>query len=384
MSDHGRTLLGVFARWIVCLLVLAVCACSKIRKSIPENETINPGTAEIRIAYFGPGDPAHPIAGGLWQGACMANRAGGFNGCSLRLVPCWADNPWSAGVSQVAKLAFAGDTCAVIGGIDGPTTHLAEQVVVKAQLALISPASTDKTVNLAFVPWAFSCLPDDQAQSPILADAIVGSLGAAGSFVVLSADDHDSQLFTVELFKALGDRSRNPRHHMQLDRNERDPSPFIQTILEFPSDSVVLLAAPQTAARFLHALRNKGFSGPVFGGPWMGQSLFRESAGPAAEGVIFPLLWTPSPAADRFTEDFRARTGKAPDYLAAQMYDAVTLLAEAIRKAGPDRVALIESLKTLSPWQGVTGIIQWDRLGRNQRPVLLGTIRNGRIQPLSK
>lgn len=313
----------------------------------------------------------------------QANRAGGFNGRSLGLVPCWADNPWSAGVSQVAKLAFAGDTCAVIGGIDGPTTHLAEQVVVKAQLALVNPASTDKTVNLAFVPWAFSCLPDDQAQAPVLADAIVRQLGAAGGFAVLSADDHDSQLFTVELLKALGDRNRNPRHHIQLDRNEQDPAPFVQTILEFPTDSVVLVAAPQTGARFLRALRNKGFSGPVFGGPWMGQSLFCELAGPAAEGIVFPLLWTPSPAADRFTEDYRARTGKAPDYLAAQMFDAVTLLSEAIRKSGPDREALIESLKTLSPWQGVTGTIQWDRLGRNQRPVLLGTIRNGRICPFS-
>ena len=84
-----------------------------------------------------------------------------------------------------------------------------------------------------------------------------------------------------------------------------------------------------------------------------------------------------------FVKAFHDRTGKAPDYLAAQMYDAVTLLAEAIRKSGPDRMAIIEALKEMSPWQGVTGIIQWDRLGRNQRPVLLGTIRNGRIQPIS-
>jgi branched-chain amino acid transport system substrate-binding protein len=380
MSSSGRLAGRIGPVWMVGLSIVVLCGCNPVSKTGPAME-------EIRIAYFGPGDPSHPIAGGMWQGACMAieqaNRDGGFNGSPLRLVPCWADNPWSAGVSQVAKLAFASDTCAIIGGIDGPTTHLAEQVVVKARLALINPAATDKTVNLAFVPWAFSCLPDDQAQAPVLAAAIVRQLGVAGDFVVLSANDHDSQMFTVEILKALGDRNRNPRHHILLDRNEPDPSPFIQTILEFPSDSVVLVAAPQTAARFLRALRDKGFSGPVFGGPWMGQSLFCESAGSAAEGVVFPLLWTPSPAADQFTLDFRSRTGKAPDYLAAQMYDAVMLLSEAIRKSGPDRAALIESLKTLSPRRGVTGIIDWDRLGRNQRLVLLGTFRNGRICPLS-
>ena len=48
-------------------------------------------------------DPAirrTPSPGAMWQGACMAieqaNRAGGFNGRALGLVPCWADNPWSA------------------------------------------------------------------------------------------------------------------------------------------------------------------------------------------------------------------------------------------------------------------------------------------------
>lgn len=381
MSSVGRLTGCIDPIWIIGLSLVVHCGCSPVRNPDPAMEA-------IRIGYFGPGDPRHPVAGDLWQAACMAleqaNRDGGCNGRALRLVSCWADNPWNAGISQLAKLAFDPDTCAVIGGIDGPTAHLAEQVVVKAQLALINPASTDKTVNLAFVPWAFSCLPDDQAQAAVLADAIDRQLGTTGSFVVLSAEDHDSQLFTVELLKALGDRKRNPRHHIQLDRNESDPSPFVQTIPDCPSDSVVLIAAPQTAARFLRALRDRGFPGPVFGGPWMGQNLFLDSAGPAAEGVVFPLLWTPSSAAEGFAQDFRVRTGKAPDYLAAQMFDAVTLLTEAIRKSGPDRTAVIESLKTFSSWQGVTGIIQWDRLGRNQRPVLLGTIRDGRARPLSQ
>ncbi len=99
----------------------------------------------------------------MWNAACLAveqaNRAGGYNGLPFRLVAGWSDNPWGSGVTEVARMAYVHKVWAIIGGIDGPSTHLAEQVVAKARLTLLSSASTDKTVNLANVPWMFSCLP---------------------------------------------------------------------------------------------------------------------------------------------------------------------------------------------------------------------------------
>lgn len=381
MDSDGRIIRLIVSVGVIGLSIGCLFGCRPADQTVPTSD-------EIRIGYFGPGDPAHPVAGDMWLAACMAlekaNRVGGFNGRSFRLIPCWADDPWSGGVNAVTRAVFVDRVCAFIGGIDGPTTHLAEQVVVKAQLAMINPSSTDKTINLAFVPWVFSCLPDDEAQSRVLAETIDHSLGPDGCFVVLSADDHDSHLFAVELLKALNDRNRNPRHHVQFDSRQSDPEPIVQKVLGSSGDGVVLIAPSPVCARFLRALRNAGISAPIFGGPWMGQNACLESAGPAAEGVIFPWLWIPSPSADDYVKKFRKRTGKTPDYRTAQTYDAILVLTEAIRKSGPDRLAIIEALKEMSPRQGVTGIIHWDRLGRNQRPVLLGTIRNGRIQPISK
>ncbi len=370
---------GVRIAQVLGMGLILLCGCNQIQ---PQNLK----EREIQIAYFGPSHPDHPVASGMWQAAEMAleqaNRRGGFNGRTLRLIPCWADDPWSGGVNAVARAVFEDKVCAVIGGIDGPTTHLAEQIIVKEHLAMINPSSTDKTVNLAFVPWMFSCLPDDEAQSRILADAIVNRIGPEGRFAVLSADDHDSHLFTVELLKALSAHRKSPSRHIQV--NSRDPDMASLDQGMNVSEALLLIAGPETSAKLLIAMRAKGLSAPVFGGPWMGQNLFRQLAGSAAEGVVFPLLWLPSPIADRFIEDFRHRTGYAPDYLAAQMYDAVLLVAEAIQKSGPDRSVLIDSIRDRSPRQGVAGMVQWDSLGRNRRPVGLGTIQNGQIGPLSK
>ena len=108
----------------------------------------------------------------MWCAACLAieeaNQAGGYEGLPFRLVPGWSGNPWGSGITAVTRMVYSQKVWAVIGGIDGPSTHLAEQVVAKARLPLLSPGSTDKTVNLANVPWMFSCVPDDHLLAPVL------------------------------------------------------------------------------------------------------------------------------------------------------------------------------------------------------------------------
>jgi branched-chain amino acid transport system substrate-binding protein len=40
----------------------------------------------------------------------------------------------------------------------------------------------------------------------------------------------------------------------------------------------------------------------------------------------------------------------------------------AIRKTGLNRARLRDAIQALSPYQGVSGRIEWDALGRNTRP----------------
>ena len=122
----------------------------------------------------------------------------------------------------------------------------------------------------------------------------------------------------------------------------------------------------------------------------MSRTHFLELAGPASEGVRFPLLLVANPRdtnALRFVSRFSVERHHPPDYSAALTYDGTRLLIEAIRRAGPNRARIREALIQLSPWQGVVGPIQWDGTGQNVRVVdRMGTIVNGQIvpYPLSK
>ncbi|MGB2865809.1 MAG: ABC transporter substrate-binding protein, partial [Sedimentisphaerales bacterium] len=284
---------------------------------------------------------------------------------------------------EVTRMAYVHKVWAVIGGIDGPSTHLAEQVVAKARLALLSSASTDKTVNLANVPWMFSCLPGDHLLAPVLAQAIASEVGNK-SFLIVSAVDHDSHLFTVELTRSFIQHKLVPSYHFKFKPGQKNIDGLVEKIVHAKAHTLVLIAASRQSAQIISAVRQKGFKGHIFGGPCMGRRSFLKQAANSAEGVVFPLLYTHSKGSDSFDKKFTARFGKQPDYLAAHTYDAVNLLIAAIRKAGLNRPRIHDEVRSLSPWQGVTGKIQWDPLGSNSRLVKLGTVLNGRVQALSQ
>jgi ABC-type branched-subunit amino acid transport system substrate-binding protein len=342
---------------------------------------------EVLIGYFGPSSPSDPQGGDMWNAACLAieqaNQAGGYKDLPFRLVAGWSDNPWGSGVTEVTRMAYVHKVWAVIGGIDGPSAHLAEQVVAKARLTLLNPASTDKTVNLANVPWMFSCLPADHLQAPVLARAIASQVGDK-SFLLVSAVDHDSHLFTVELTKAFTRHKLTPSYHFEFKPGQKNIDGLIEKIVNSKAHALVVIAGARQSAQVISAVRKKGFKGRIFGGPCMGKRSFFENAANAAEGVVFPLLYTQVKRSNGFDEKFAARFGKRPDYLAAHTYDAVNLLIAAIRKAGLNRARIHDAVRSLSPWRGITGKIRWDPLGSNSREVHLGTVRNGRVCTLSK
>lgn len=350
----------------------------------PGREEPEPGDLrEVLLGYIGPSDPAHPEGGDIWSAVSLAieeaNAEGGYRGLPFRAIPVWSENPWGTGVSKVARLAYYDKVWAMIGGIDGPSTHLAEQVVAKARLALISPASTDKTVNLAGVPWMFSALPGDHQAAPVIGEAL---LACHEPFVILAATDHDSHMFLVELRRFLAATDSRPTFEYEFESDTRDFSELVARVKKSTAGAVALIAGSTDSARLLAALRQNGFAGRIFGGPWMARRAFLATAGTAAEGVYIPLLDDPTSGFQHFAQLFQDRCGVFPDFVAAQAYDVTRLLIAAIRKSGLNRVRINDAVRELSPWDGVAGTITWDPVGQNMRTVRLGRIQRGRVLAL--
>jgi len=353
----------------------------------PGRDEPAPDVSEVRIGWFGPSDPDHPLAGQMWQAAGLAveeaNEAGGYRGLPFRLTGTWSENPWGSGIRGVTRLVYQQGVWAMAGAPDSASAHLVEQVVAKARLAFLSPVSTDRTANQASVPWIFSCAPGDHLLAPLLARALLPRARGRG-LTLISTTDHDSRMATGELLRAMEKLRIYPTFHLQLAAGNPGMAARLDGAPIARSAQVVVVAPPRESAWIVAGLRERGFSDPIFGGPAMGRRPFLESAGPAAGGVTFPLLWYPpmaGEAGERFASKFRKRFGTEPDYSAAYTYDALSLLIAAIRKAGLNRARIRDAVEKLSPWAGVTGRITWDPVGQNQHTPVLGTIQKGRRIP---
>ena len=342
----------------------------------PEPET----PSEVLVAYFGPDDPDHPVGGDLWLASSLAveeaNRAGGFRGVPFRLIPAWSEDPWGTGVAKLARAVYDDGVWAVIGSIDGASTHLAEQVVAKARLTLIAPAGTDKTVNYANVAWMFSCLPSDDRWAELLAEALEGEIGRH-PFTLITTTDHDSRAATAELRGSLDRRGVGPLHHLELAAGAEDLDDVAERVAKSDSEAVAILSGPVDTARLVVALRERRGNLTLFGGPSMGRRAFRERAGTASEGVRFPLLCDPTAATSEFGRNFESRFGRRADCPTVQAYDATRLLIAAIRDAGLNRARIRDSVEALSPWLGAAGAVEFGPVGQNRRAVRLARIVEG-------
>ncbi len=351
-------------------------------RELPEPQDLT----EVRIGYFGPNDPQHPLAGDLWCAALLAideaNRQGGYQGKPFRLVARWSDNPWTGGAARVTDMVYTDGVWAILGGIDSASTHLAEQVTTKARLPLVSAASSDRTANSAVVPWIFSLLPGNQLQAPVLVAELARRIGK-DPFILIAGEDHDSRSFTTELGRHLASSGLAPQFQFTCRPADEEYADLVRRTLASQPAALMILADATATARFVRDIRSAGFQGLIFGGPWMGRRQFVDQAGEAAEGVIFPLLVQPGEQGSELEAVFKKQFQHSPDYAAVSTYDAVELLVAAIRKAGLNRARIGDALRSLAPWHGAAGTISWDTLGGNTRPPHLATISAGRIVELA-
>jgi branched-chain amino acid transport system substrate-binding protein len=349
----------------------------------PSREAERPdGLKEVCIGYFGPFDPADAEGNDPWQAAQLAieeaNASGGCNGKPFRLVPVWSGTPWAAGAARLAQAAYDEQVWAIVGGIDGPTTHLAEQIAVKARLPLLNPFSSDKTVNRAGVPGIYSCAPGDDLIAPVVADEISTRIGDK-PFILVSADGHDARLFSEELSNSLTRLHLAPKLRIEYKPLTADLAELTARIMQPENTAVVIAAEATDSAKLVKGLRAAGYKGLVFGGPWMGRRQFAQEAGAAGEGCLFPLLFAAGKRSEDFVTAFSRRSAAAPDYASAHTYDAVRQIVAAIRKAGLNRSRTFDALRSLSPWEGVTGITAWESQGAAAQDVGMGTIAHGRV-----
>lgn len=344
-------------------------------------ETLPSGTGttgEIVIGLFAPNDDEHPVGQAITRGATLAvdqaNASGGIGGRPIRLVRRWADDPWGAGANEVVRLVYEDRAWAIIGGPDGASTHIAQQVVTKAHIPLIAPVSSDPSLTQTRVPWIFRLAPSDTVQASVL---VRGALNDDTSkrIGLITATDHDSRTVATELVAALKDRGTPPIFHLEIDPDVADLAKIARRAAGFDPDSLILRVPRSSVRSLCEALGAQDLRAPLFL-PWIPGSLPGRFALPYPGEVLWLEPFTPPRScgtALKLERAYIARFGERPTPSAVYGHDAVRLVLESLRSGVEGRVELRTVIAAPTESQGACGPIRWDQGGGNNaaRPVLV-------------
>jgi branched-chain amino acid transport system substrate-binding protein len=128
--------------------------------------------------------------------------------------------------------------------------------------------------------------------------------------------------------------------------------------------------------------RDLGITVPLLGGDGWDSPALLQIGGAALEGCYFADHYSMDedrPTVQNFVTRFRQRFDRDPDAVNALSYDAMRMLAEAIRRAGSlDRPAIRDQLAATRDFDGVSGVITMGPDRNPIKPVVIVKVENGK------
>lgn len=158
---------------------------------------------------------------------------------------------------------------------------------------------------------------------------------------------------------------------------------------DYKFSAIFLGGSISTGPEFIRLMRDMGLMVPVISTNHLDSQELFNIAGKAANNTIVSTIFDPR-LPNRFTRNFvkrfRTETGSSPDTWAAQGYDAIRLLASAIRKGGSGvPIVISTTLRSVGKWQGVTGSYVLRRNGGiTEKSIFFKRVRNGRFEFLER
>ena len=282
------------------------------------------------------------------------NDAGGINGQKIELV--WGDDlcvPKDAGTVG-SKFAADKSISAVIGHLCSSATLAAMPIYVRAGLPAISPTSTNPTIGDVGKGWFFrNCYTDDY-QDAFTAGAKSAGVKVTGAeaYVAKTTD------FTPQLTKLLRDKP----------------------------DTIFLCGYHPEGALIAGQARKLGFNGPLFGADGIDNEDYIKIGGKATDNTYLTvpfLAASAGPEGQAFAKLYKTAYGRDVDWMSANAYDCLGILAQVIATTGPDRKKIRDGLAALNSeangYKGITGLTFFDKKGDCAKPAFVKMVKNGKF-----
>jgi branched-chain amino acid transport system substrate-binding protein len=291
------------------------------------------------------------------------NDAGGIGGRLLELRA--EDDRSDAGEGVRVAHAFFDEpeVLAVVGHATSDPLIAGSPVYGRGIPVVGTSATSTEIAQLG--PWIFRIASSDSANAVELARA-ARRLGSRVG-ILYANDGYGRSLAQVFEAALTRDGVEVVGFDPYLEEME-DFRPYLVRLRQRGAEVVLVAGLETGAARAIAQAREVGLRARFIGGDGLEPLV---GMGPEYEGTLVGTLFHPdaSDEARRFAEAFRAAYQREPDSSAATSYDAVHLLAGALRAGARDRESIRAYLETVGrpggapAFEGVAGRVAFDPNG---------------------
>lgn len=311
----------------------------------------------------------------------MINAAGGVLGRPLELV-AYDDAATPDQASGIARKLIEQDK--VVAGISGSysgATRAAAPIFQEAGLPMISAyAITPSITETGDKIFRVGTLGTIQGK---VGAELVGPVLGAKKVAILTVDND----FGVSLTEGFKIRAAELGLEIVLEEKfplgETEFRPIIGKIKEAAPDAIYATGYYNEAANLVNQAVEEGLTTQIIGQEGYDSPKFVELAGPASEGVIITTDLnrdSERPMTRLFLDQYKAKYGIDADMVGASAFDAVQVLAYAIKTAGnTDPAAITQAIAGLKDFEDVASgpFLYYTASREVVRPVSSQIVRDG-------
>jgi branched-chain amino acid transport system substrate-binding protein len=313
------------------------------------------GTGDpIRIGVSGPLTGNNARYGAQWKkGFDLAleeiNSSGGVNGRKLEYV--FEDSQSDPKQSVVIAQKFVADPRIIVelGDFSSTASMAASQIYQRGGLVQFGFTNSHPDFTKAGGDYTWSNSVTQSQAAPALADFGVKDLGLQKLAVLWLNNDWGKAAYSLfeARVKEIGGEIVAQEAYLA---DEKDFRSALTRVRDSSPDGIALISYQADGALIAQQLQDTGLDLPIFGAASLQSPDFLKLGGQAVEGAYILgefLASDPAPEVQQFVEKYRAKYSEEPDNFAAQAYDTMILIAEAIRVGGPTRQGVHDALPKL-------------------------------------
>lgn len=354
----------VFTRKILCGLATALLASSVMAQGA--------GTGPILIGVSTPltGNAAY-LGQHEKRGAELAveqiNAAGGILGRKLALdVQDNRCNP-SEGVTSTTRLLDDKNLVALVGAMCSSVTLAVMPVAERAKVPFVVNISTAKSIaeksGAGGNEWTFQTNPSDDG----LAAALAKHLGQQNKFrnIALVGEDTDYGRGGADMLgRALQEKNISIVSTDFFQQGTQDFTTLLTRLNSKKPDAIALYALAADQLNFFRQYQGFGLTIPLTGRVELSGLQQKVINSGILNGATSVFPYSPSvdtPENKDFVKSFKAKYNEEPIYQSFAGYEAIQVLADALRRAGKaDRSELRDALKAADYPSMMGGRITFD------------------------